>query len=379
MSAEALVTIVPEEGVIALVANGDWTIRNAQELDNQLRGLSVETKPGGAVEIDLSAVGQFDTTGAWLLHRTRNALEADGVRVSMRGETDTQRILLDEIRDEAAVDHVERRKEMPALERMIIDMGQVVINAGQDLANITALFGRSIIFVLLFFVQPWKMRSTAVTHHLEHAGLRAVPIVGLMSFLIGCIIAQQGSFQLRRFGAEILTIDLVGILVLREIGVLLTSIMVAGRSGSAYTAELGSMKMREEVDALHVIGLDPVEVLIVPRLVALVIALPLLTVVSNFAAMTGAGLVTWLYVGIAPINFIEYLRDAVDFSTMAVGMIKAPFMALIIGLIACLEGMNVGGSAESLGKHTTSAVVKSIFMVIVVDGMFAMFFAAVDF
>ena len=200
-----------------------------------------------------------------------------------------------------------------------------------------------------------------------------------MSTIIGAIIAQQGAFQLRYFGAEIFVVDLVGILVLREIGVLLTAIMIAGRSGSAITAEIGSMKMREEIDALTVIGLNPVGVLVFPRLVALGIALPLLTVISDIAALGGAMFVAKAYSGISPDAFITRVRDAIDLTTVFAGFIKAPFMAFIIGIIASVEGMKVGGSAESLGERVTASVVKSIFVVIVVDGVFAIFYAAIDF
>jgi phospholipid/cholesterol/gamma-HCH transport system permease protein len=200
-----------------------------------------------------------------------------------------------------------------------------------------------------------------------------------MSFLIGCIVAQQGAFQLRFFGASLFTVDLVGILTLRELAPLLTAIMVAGRSGSAITAELGSMQMREEIDALRVMGLDPVNVLVLPRVLALVIAVPLLSFLAVLATLAGAMLTLWIYVDIPPVSFLQRLRDAVDFSSLWSGLIKAPFMALIIALIACAEGMAVRGSAESLGTHTTASVVKSIFMVIVVDGIFAVFYGAIDF
>jgi phospholipid/cholesterol/gamma-HCH transport system permease protein len=219
----------------------------------------------------------------------------------------------------------------------------------------------------------------AVARQIELTGVRAVPIIVLMSFLIGCIVAQQGAFQLRFFGASVFTVDLVGILTLRELAPLLTAIMVAGRSGSAITAELGSMRMREEIDALRVMGLDPVNVLVLPRVLGLIVSVPLLSFLSVLATLAGAMLTLWVYVDIAPISFLQRLRDAIDFSSLWSGLIKAPFMALIIGLIACTEGMSVRGSAESLGTHTTASVVKSIFMVIVVDGIFAIFYGMIDF
>jgi phospholipid/cholesterol/gamma-HCH transport system permease protein len=214
---------------------------------------------------------------------------------------------------------------------------------------------------------------------MEVTGVRAVPIIFLMSFLIGGIVAQQGAFQLQFFGATIFTVDLVGILSLREVAPLLTAIMVAGRSGSAITAELGSMRMREEIDALRVMGLDPVNVLVLPRVLALVIVLPLLSFLAGLATLFGAMLTLWFYVDIPPVAFVQRLQDSIDLDTLLSGLLKAPFMALIIALIACTEGMAVRGSAESLGQHTTASVVKSIFMVIVVDGIFAIFYGAIGF
>ncbi|MFN3673620.1 MAG: MlaE family ABC transporter permease, partial [Bosea sp. (in: a-proteobacteria)] len=205
------------------------------------------------------------------------------------------------------------------------------------------------------------------------------PIIMLISFLVGCIVAQQGIFQLQQFGATPFVVNLTGILILRELGVLLTAIMIAGRSGSAFTAEIGSMKMREEIDALRVMGLDPIEVLVVPRILALVISLPILAFISSMAGLTGAALVAWLYGGIGIDTFLARLQSVITWKHFAVGLIKAPFMAFVIGLIASIEGLAVKGSAESLGRQVTASVVKAIFMVIVVDGLFAMFFASIEF
>ena len=225
--------------------------------------------------------------------------------------------------------------------------------------------------------RPRTFRLTSMVHQLDRVGWQATPIILLITFLIGCIIAQQGFFHFRRFGAENYVVDMVGILILREIGVLLVTIMVAGRSGSSYTAELGSMKMREEIDALRTMGLDPVEVLILPRVLALIIAVPILAFLGSMAALYGGGLVAWLYDGMSPQIFVARLHEAITVTHFKVGIIKAPFMALVIGVVACAEGLQVKGSAESLGLQTTTSVVKSIFFVIVLDGLFAIFFASI--
>ena len=206
-----------------------------------------------------------------------------------------------------------------------------------------------------------------------------MPIIALITFLVGSIVAQQGIFQLARFGASAFAVDLIGILVLRELAVLLTSIMIAGRSGSAITAEIGSMKMREEVDALRVMGLDPIEVLVVPRILALVLAMPLLVFLADMAAIFGGMMVAWSYGGLSPQSYLSRLQAAISLHTFLVGLIKAPFMALVIGLIATADGFGVEGSAESLGRQVTTSVVKSIFMVIVLDGLFAVFFTSINF
>jgi phospholipid/cholesterol/gamma-HCH transport system permease protein len=216
-----------------------------------------------------------------------------------------------------------------------------------------------------------------MVHQLDNVGWKGVPIILLVTFLVGGIIAQQGLFHLRKFGADIYAIDMLGILVLRELGVLVVCIMVAGRSGSAYTAELGSMKMREEIDALQTMGFDPVEVLLLPRILALVIGVPILTFFGSMAALYGGSLVCWLYGGIEPHIFLDRLKEAISLDHFKVGIIKAPFMALVIGVVACVEGLAVKGSAESLGLQTTASVVESIFLVIVLDGFFAIFFASI--
>ena len=225
--------------------------------------------------------------------------------------------------------------------------------------------------------RPGSFRLISAIHHLDRVAWQAVPIILLITFLIGCIIAQQGIFHFRKFGADDYVVDLVGILILREIGILLVAIMVAGRSGSSYTAEIGSMKQREEIDALRTMGLDPIEILILPRIIALVCAMPLLAFLGALAALYGGGLVAWIYGGMSPAIYIARLHEAVSITHFEVGMIKAPFMAMVIGVVACSEGLKAKGSAELLGLATTSSVVKSIFLMIVLDGLFAMFFASI--
>jgi phospholipid/cholesterol/gamma-HCH transport system permease protein len=363
-------------GVRASLAGG-WTLNAGSQLEKGADALVALV--GGAREatIDLSHIDQMDTAGAWLIDRSRQSLAAHGVAAEIVGARPEHAILL----REAHFRPVEAPppRGAPSLSSLVADVGESVCGAGGDIVSGLAFLGRMVSVGAIVAVRPRRWRWTSTVYHLESFSLRSTPIILLINFLVGAIVAQQGIFQLARFNATPFTVDLIGILVLRELGVLLTSIMIAGRSGSAITAEIGAMKMREEVDALMVMALDPMEVLILPRILALIAALPLLTFLADIAALFGGLCVAWVYGDISPVVFLERLQDAIGLNTFEVGLIKAPFMALVIGLIASIEGFSVGGSAESLGQKVTASVVKSIFMVIVLDGLFAMFFAAVRF
>ena len=327
--------------------------------------------------VDLSEVVRLDTLGAWVLERTRAEIEAAGGRLAYAGARPEHRILLGEVALRPAELPVERREGR--LVAFLATVGRYVVTFGREMLEGLAFLGEVVAASLRVAARPRTFRTAALVNQLEAIAFRGVPIIALISFLVGAIVAQQGIIQLQRFGAQSFVVNLIGILVLRELGVLLTSIMVAGRSGSAFTAEIGSMRMREEVDALRVMGLDPVEILIVPRILALVIGLPLVTFVADIAALAGGGLTAALYGGLTVDGFLARLQTAVTDRHFLVGLVKAPFMALTIGIIATIEGFAVQGSAESLGRHVTASVVKSIFMVIVLDGLFAVFFAAISF
>ncbi|WP_149747431.1 MlaE family lipid ABC transporter permease subunit [Rhizobium sp. RU35A] len=361
-----------------LVLSGDWRSRGISSVINQL--LAIEKKGGeGRLELDVSAMEHVDTAGAWLIRRLVSARQQAGADVVLIGASDALKDLLEVLPETTPAPAAAGAARATLFQRIFDPVGRTVMEFHAD-----AVAGMNILGSAVAGAQMKLGRSTGVTPasvvtHIDRMGVRAVPIIVLMSFLIGAIIAQQGAFQLRYFGAELFVVDLVGILQLREIGVLLTAIMIAGRSGSAITAEIGSMKMREEIDALTVIGLNPVGVLVFPRLVALTIALPLLTIVANFSALYGASIVAWLYSDITFETFLGRLHEAVDYSSVASGMIKAPFMALAIGIVAAVEGLKVGGSAESLGQHVTASVVKAIFVVILMDALFAIFYSAINF
>ncbi len=378
MSIRPQIRVDVRAGSAVLALDGSWIARRARLAEAAVSAALQELGAAAArVTLDLEGVDRIDTAGAWLVERTRRGLADAGANVDLKAPQDKQRILIEEVRTHYADPPPPRPVER--LVDLLADFGKGVVGASEDMVDGTSYMGLFTMALVRSIANPARLRFTSIVHHLEMIGLRSVPIIALISFLVGGIVAQQGIFQLNTFGAPSLVVDLVGILTLRELALLLTSIMIAGRSGSSITAELGSMKMREEIDALHVIGLDPMEVLILPRVIALLFAMPMLTFISAMAALFGAGIVAFYYGGISPEIFLFRLQNAVGIHTFLVGMIKAPFMALVIGLIATMEGMGVEGSAESLGRQTTSSVVKSIFMVIVVDGIFAMFFAGINY
>lgn len=358
--------------------SGDWRATGLPPVLKSVERLQADLA-GSAVVIDFAEVRHIDTAGAWVLKSLIAQAAVKGARVELTGMTHAMSELM-----QALPDQLPQASETPADRRSLFQkifepVGRAVHDFWSDGVSAMNILGAAVRGAQLKFGRSSGLSPAAVINQMDNMGVRAVPIITLMSFLIGAIIAQQGAFQLRYFGAEIFVVDLVGILQLREVGVLLTAIMIAGRSGSAITAEIGSMKMNEEVDALLVMGLNPVGVLIFPRLAALAVVLPLLTIVANFSALAGAAVVAFAYSGITFEVFFERLHQAVAFSTIIAGMVKAPFMALAIGVMAAVEGLKVGGSAESLGKQVTASVVKSIFVVILMDGLFAMFYASIGF
>ncbi|MEP2981517.1 MAG: ABC transporter permease [Lentilitoribacter sp.] len=332
------------------------------------------------VIIDMSGVTNFDTAGAWLLHQFTNVCDDNGIAHELSGASDKNLSLLSKIPAKLPDPNSDDNgQKFNIFERLVDRTAKGWRALYSDIIMGLNILGATIQGGQLKEGRKSGASPAAIVTQMDHIGVRAVPIVVLMSLAIGAIITQQSAFQLRAFGAEVFAADLVSVLQLREVGVLITSIMIAGRSGSAITAEIGSMKMREEVDALKVMGLNPVGVLVFPRLIALVIVLPLLTIVANFAALFASALVLYFYSEV-PFNvFLSRMKAFIDYTTLTSGMIKTPFMAITIGIIAAVEGLKVGGSAESLGRRVTASVVKAIFLVIVIDGIFAIFYAAIDF
>ncbi|MCP1335016.1 ABC transporter permease [Futiania mangrovi] len=350
--------------------SGDWVMATLADAERALKAVHA-ARDRGPVTLDLSAAGRLDTGGAYLLHR----LESER-GITLAGVPEASRRLLDLV---AAPPLGEGRAGGPGgIVRLLTLLGVRVAHGVADARNIVAFFGLTLARLGRVLVMPRRFRLTSLVYHMQETGLAAVPIVSLISFLIGVVIAYMGSVQLRAFGAEVFVVNLIAVAMLRELGILLTAIVIAGRSGSAFTAAIGSMKVREEIDAMRVIGLDPVDVLVLPRVLALVFMLPVLGVIADVVGLIGGGLMSWISLGISPGMFVTRLHETTDVWHYAVGLIKAPFFAMIIGIVGCYQGFQVSGSAESVGRLTTQSVVRAIFLVIVADALFAILFVELD-
>jgi phospholipid/cholesterol/gamma-HCH transport system permease protein len=348
-------TVVRLSGSLAIACLGD--------MPNQLDAVQ------GPVEtIDLSGVDHMDTIGAWTVHRATKRLSCD-----VTGASDDARRLIDAVGELDEPVPI-RPDHVPALGRVVGQIGGAVVASGATLMGLLGFFGATLIATWSVIRHPHRFRLNAVVQRFEVVGVAALGIIGLMSFLIGIVIAQQGSVQLRQFGMEMLTINLVGRLTFRELGVLMTAIMVAGRSGSAFAAQLGTMKLTEEVDAMRTIGVSPMEALVLPRTLAVVVMMPLLGFYASVMAVVGGGFLCAIALEIPPITFVQRLREVVPITDLWVGLIKAPVFGIIIALSGCYQGMQVKANAEEVGLRTTAAVVQAIFLVIVIDAFFAVFF-----
>jgi len=363
-SAEFTVEELPSGHVLRL--SGIFAIASIGDVDRGLRDIS-----GPICEIDISGVAHMDTVGAWLVHRTAKEHDAQ----ITGGAHDAGR-LIDAVR---GVDQAEVVAKPPisSLYRFLAEVGGGVVVGITTLLQFLGFVGQVVKAFFALLISPRRFRWHAVVQHFDMVGVRALGIVGLMSFLIGIVIAQQGAVQLRQFGAEVFTINLIGRLTLRELGILMTAIMVAGRSGSAFAAQIGTMKITEEIDAMRTIGVVPAEALVVPRVIAAVIMMPLLGIFASLMSIIGGGLLCWIVLDIPPATFVQRLREVTPMTDFWIGMIKAPVFGAIIAMAGCFQGMQVQGNAEQVGLRTTAAVVQAIFLVIVLDAFFAVFFSEI--
>ncbi|HEX8555043.1 MAG TPA: ABC transporter permease [Sphingomonas sp.] len=347
---------------------GDLLLAKLGTLLDRLDAVGAETGAGKVARLDLSQVGRMDTIGALVVHRFARQ---HGAPVEGLG-TDEQHLYDQVVKSSEPV--AVRPVKVRAFNRVLGEVGAATASAGRTTLGLLGFMGATAIAFANVIRHPRRFRFNAVVQQFEVVGVASLGIIGLMSFLIGLVIAQQGAVQLRQFGAEVFTINLIGRLTLREMGVLMTAIMVAGRSGSAFAAQLGTQKLTEEIDAMRTIGVSPMEALVVPRTIAAILLMPLLGFYSSMIALIGGGLLTWLTLGIPPVTFIARIREVVPITDLYVGLIKAPVFGAIIAIAGCFQGMQVEANAEQVGLKTTAAVVQAIFLVIVLDAFFAVFF-----
>jgi len=356
-------TVHEAGGRTTIVLQGPLLVSSIGLLDRRLREF------GEPVQfVDLSGTGEIDTIGAWTVWRF-----ADEHNAHITGASEQAEKLLETVGANASTAPIEPPR-LPLVTRTLEFTGVWTIEFGHGVARMVGFLGAILVGLATVIRHPRRFRLKSLVRQMELVGVTALPIIGLMSFLIGIVIAQQGAAQLRQFGAEIYTINLTGRLSLRELGVLMTAIMVAGRSGSAFAAQIGTMKLTEEIDAMRTIGVSPMEALIIPRILAAVLMMPLLGFFSAVIAMIGGAFIADLTLGIPFITFLTRIQEVVPLFDLWVGLIKAPVFGLIVALAGCYQGLQVRGNSEEVGMRTTKAVVQAIFMVIVLDAFFAVFF-----
>lgn len=373
----AAFTIDLDQGTLRLNAAGDWQARYLGAIDRELRDFE-DDAIGRDLVIDISRVGRLDTAGAMVIERILRASANRTAASKIVGASTAHQSLIDKVAPHVApcaVEPARRNAVLLAVNRL----GKGIVESYYTALELLNFIGLTLTALWRVIRDPKRLRLTSIFWHMEEAGINAMPIVGLMSFMIGAVVAFMGAKILRLFNAEVFTVELVGISVLREFGVLLAAILVAGRSGSAFTASIGAMKIREEIDAMRALGLDPIETLVLPRTLALIVMMPLLTFMASILGVIGGGLVAATAMDISPAFFVGRLQETIALSNFWVGLIKAPFFAFVIAIIGCYQGMEVAGSSESLGQRTTLSVVQALFIVIILDAFFAMFFLEIDF
>lgn len=349
--------------------SGDWTVRRLGALSTRL---AHQAWPAGELRFDLSGVARMDTGGALLLHRLLEQRRRQGNTLALQSMSDEIAGLIKLVRDTAEAIHPTPPATPPGLLEAV---GRQTLISGRNGLGMLSFVGRMAATGSRLLLNPLRMRWAQITVELGEAGHKALPIVGLLAFLLGIVITYQGGVQLRQYGANIFVADLVGLSMLRELAPILTAIIVAGRTGSAYTAQIGTMQVTEEVDALRVMGIQPLELLVLPKVLALTLALPLLTVYADVMGVLGGMVMAKIQLGIAYTTFIDRLEVALSLESYLVGIGKAPVFAVVIASLGCYQGFRVSGSAESVGRRTTVSVVQSILAVIVIDAAFSVAFS----
>lgn len=365
-----------DERAPVLALRGDWTVDTISGLERGLAEVSEKLKQGAVV--DVSGLGRFDVAGAYLIDRTfRESAAGDKTRIAIRGEHNNAMRLLQAARKSYEGPAAPPR-QLHGLKGFFEFTGRSVIVLADEIVETVGFFGETLVTMAGQIVNPHRIRAVSIVSVMERAGLNALPIVMLLSFFIGMVVAYLGARILGDFGASVFTVELTAFSMLREFGVVITGVILAGRTNSAFTAEIGAMKMRQEIDAMRVIGIKPMDALVVPRVIAMLIMTPILTFAAMMAGMFGGLLVCWGALDISPTMFFARIVEVVPAQHFWVGFVKAPVFALVLAIVACKQGLSVGGDVGSLGARVTTSVVQGIFMVILLDAIFALWFLELD-
>ena len=373
MAVEAAFELRDGGGTLALA--GDWTVDTIAAAEAGLRALAGHLKPEAAV--DVSGLGRMDLAGAYIVDKTLRASGAAGTAVATHGAHESAASLLAAAR-RAAPGPAPVEAHLHGLKGFLDRLGRAVAAVGEEVIETTSFFGETLATLADLARNPSRIRAVPVVHVMEEAGLNALPIVAMLSFFIGLVVAYLGARILGDFGASVFTVELVAFSVMREFGVVITAVLLAGRTNSAFTAEIGAMKMRQEIDAMRVMGIKPMDALVAPRVIAMLLMTPLLTFAAVVAGLAGGLLVCWAELGISPVMFYSRIAAEIPAQHFWVGMVKAPVFALVLTVIACKQGLSVGGDVSSLGRRVTASVVQAIFMIILLDAIFAIWFLEMD-
>jgi phospholipid/cholesterol/gamma-HCH transport system permease protein len=372
MAAAAAFDFREDDRAPVLALSGDWTVDTIAALEEALGEVATRLKPGAVV--DVSQLGRMDVAGAYMIDRTfRDSPAGESARIAIRGEHVNAIRLLAAAR-KSATPLAEKPHATPGFVGFLERVGRMMAAIGEEIIETVGFFGETLIVIGRLITNPGRIRWVSVVHVMETAGLNALPIVALLAFFIGLVVAYLGARILGDFGASVFTVELVAFSMMREFGVVITGVLLAGRTASSFTAEIGAMKMRQEIDAMRVLEIDPMEALVAPRVVAMLVMTPILTFAATMSGVFGGLLVAWAELDVSPAMYFARISELVPSQHFWVGMLKAPVFAIVIAVIACKQGLSVGGDVGSLGKRVTDSVVQAIFMLILLDALFALWF-----